>query len=244
MKKIKKIGSEFVTLWSRFGKYVFCALSVTAAVLITLFGNCDRLILILAIVSSVLVYFRLRFANRAIKSRLVRLSWACIDFLLFITICQLCAIRPTRIDASYPDDIHALGLFLVCFANTFLYGDIPILTQKLRIADVENAKYYQKGNLCGLSVLTYLVILAVVFCIENSQLNAYRYERQPFEKVVSWEKEVYRRHTVYFIKTENGSLLVDPYIYPEIRDISTNTRIKVENSITNVRYFPKIQISN
>ena len=248
MENSKNFYSNASTWWKRFGKYVFCALSVTTAILVGTLVNCDKLLLILAIISALLVYFRLRFAICAIKSRFTRLAWAGVDFSLFMLICQLCAMKPAGTYAGYPYDTHLFGMLFVLFANTILYAEIPKLTRKMGIAKVEKNEWGEKSNYYILSCIIYFVMGFIVLFVEKHQMEDYLFEKQPFVNVISWEKEVFDRNTVYVVETEDGTLVIDPFEYPEIRNINLRTQIKIHPTKSyyyrGVHYSPEVEIKN
>ena len=255
MKKInfQKLISNIKTFLSSHREVVFLCLSIIAALLIGFFLYCNQLILWAAIIVSLTVYWRLPSAYIAIENETVRGAWACINFILFITICNLCSIEP--IEEGYTKDTYIIGVLVAMFVNGILYTDIiPKLSYKMKFIDRDYGHTYDedleyketKSNGSFLHIIIYLILLIVVFSAENKQLNDYKFEKEPFVSVQSWDKEIYNRNTVYIVKTEKGIFGISPYEYPEIRYINANTKIKVlkVNKGNHIKNYSRLEIQN
>ena len=170
MKKIdlNSLSSKFEKFWSLYGNFTFCGVAVVAAVLIGVLMYCNQLILWLGIAASLIVYWRLPYANIEIDCKIVRFAWACINFAVFVATCRLCSIESRTIE--YPVDTYIVGTMIALFVNTFLYTDIiPRLSYKMRFADeygwdTERGKTKCNGSL--LSIIVYGIIMITGLFVE------------------------------------------------------------------------------
>ncbi len=255
MKKInfQKLGSNIKIFLSSHRESVFLSLSIITAVLIGFFMYCNQLILWLAIIASLIVYWRLPHANISINNETVRGAWACINFILFIASCDLCSIKP--IDEGYTNETYTFGVLAALLINGFLYTDIiPKLSYKMKFINSDYGYTYDDGFKCKetksngsfLHLIIYVILLIIVFSVENKQLNDYKFEKEPFIPVQSWEKEVYMKNTIYVVKTEKGIFGISPITYPESRNINPNTKIKVleGNNPDNIMNYFRLEIEN
>ena len=83
---------------------------------------------------------------------------------------------------------------------------------------------------------------------ENNRIDDVKFSKKEFVPIQKWYKEVLNEHTVYVVVCEEGILYIDPYSYPEIRDIHEGTKIKFlekEKSHSSKRiYCKRIEIQN
>lgn len=255
MKKInfQKLISNIKTSLSSHREVVFLSLSIIAAVLTGFFMYCNQLTLWLAIVTSLIVYWRLPHANISIDDETVRGAWACINFILFIVACDLCSLKP--IEEGYANETYTFGVLVAMIINGFLYTDIiPRLSYKMKFINSDLGYTYDdwpkcketKSNGSFLHIIIYLFLLTITFSIENKQLTDYEFEKEPFVSVQSWDKEVYMRNTIYIVKTEKGIFGISPIEYPEIRYINANTKIKVlkVNKGNHIKNYSRLEIQN
>lgn len=211
---------------------------------------CNQLILWLAIATSFTVYSRLAWAYIPIDKEIVRVAWSCINFTLFIASCYLCSIE--SLVEGYTKDVYSVGILVAMFVNGFLYSYIiPRLSYKMKFIDRDYGQHtykfeQTKSNGSLLHVTIYLLLLVVVFLVENKQLNDYLFEKEPFILVQSWEKENYHGNTIYVVQTEKGTFGISPLEYPEIRNINPNTKIKVleGNNPDNIMNYFRLEIQN
>lgn len=214
MKKIdlNSLSSKFEKFWGLYGNFVFLAVSVVTAVLVGIFLYCNQLILWLGIAASLIVYWRLPYANIEIDCKIVRFAWACINFAVFVATCRLCSIEPRTIE--YPVDTYVVGTMIAFFVNTFLYTDIiPRLSYKMRFADeygwdIERGKTKCNGSL--LSIIVYGIIMITGLFVEMNNRNNFLFEKEVFVPVISWDKEVLNKSTIYVVETEKGILGISP----------------------------------
>lgn len=225
----QKLSLKFRTFWDAHKEVLFAVIAVIIAVSVGFFMFCNQLILWSGIVTSLIVYWRLLYANIPIESRIVRCAWACISFAMFIAVCRLCSFVPNIL--GYSERVYAPATMLAMFINTSLYIYIPKLSYKMKLIDSDEGWTYEaketKFNGSLGSIVTYIVITVMVCAVEHTQQNDFLFEKEPFVAVISWEKEVYNNNAVYVVKTAKGTYAISPYEYPEIRNINPNTKIKV-----------------
>lgn len=251
MKKIdlNSLSSKFEKFWGLYGNFVFLAVSVVTAVLVGIFLYCNQLILWLGIAASLIVYWRLPYANIEIDCKIVRFAWACINFAVFVATCRLCSIEPRTIE--YPVDTYVVGTMIALFVNTFLYTDIiPKLSYKMKFTnseygwDIEGEKTKCNGSL--LSIIVYGIIMVTITSVEIKNKNDFLFEKEVFIPVISWDKEVLHESTIYVVETEKGILGISPQKHPEIRGIHKGTKIRVltDGTANGLTSFSRIEIKN
>lgn len=250
MKKIdlNSLSSKFEKFWGLYGNFTFCGVAVVAAVLIGVLMYCNQLILWFGIAASLIVYWRLPYANIEIDCKIVRFAWACINFAVFVATCRLCSIESRTIE--YPVDTYIVGTMVALFVNTLLYTNIiPRLSYKMRFADeygwdIEGEKTKCNGSL--LSIIVYGIIMITVLFVEMNNRNGFLFEKEVFVPVISWDKEVLNKSTIYVVETEKGILGISPQNHPEIRGIHKGTKIRVltDGTVNGLTSFSRIEIKN
>ena len=230
---MKILSSKIRTFLSSNKESVFCMVSFVVALLIGIFMYCNQLILWSGIVASLLVYWRLPMANIEIDNKKVQFAWACVNFAVFVMVCKLCSLEAND---GYPRVSYVVGAFVALFVNGFLYTTlIPKLSYKMKLIDDEWGWEYdyhsnfRKTNRNGsiVSNIIYIGIISLVLFVEVKQKQNYLFEKEPFVIVDAWKKQTNRGKTVYVVETTKGVFEVSPQRYPEIENISSNTRIKV-----------------
>lgn len=246
---LKSFSSKFEKFWGLYGNFTFCGVAVVAAVLIGVLMYCNQLILWFGIAASLIVYWRLPYANIEIDCKIVRFAWACINFAVFVATCRLCSIESRTIE--YPVDTYVVGTMIALFVNTFLYTDIiPKLSYKMKFTnseygwDIEGKKTKCNGSL--LSIIVYGIIMVMGLFVEMNNRNDFLFEKEVFVPVISWDKEVLNKSTIYVVETEKGILGISPQKHPEIRGIHKGTKIRVltDGIVNGLTSFSRIEIKN
>ena len=246
---LQKLSSKIKTFLSSHKEAVFCSLSAILVLLIGYFMHSNWLNLCLGIVISGTVYLRLPYANIEIDNKFIRLGWAFINLALFIFTCKICAFESVKTGTT----TYVFGLFATIFTNTILYMYIPLLSYKMKLID----------NICGwerdwrgntvetktnsdfISFMLSIVLATIGLCIEAKHDNDLLFEKEPYVSVYSWDKEIHDRHEVYIVNTVKGSFAISPEKYPEIRDVNSNTKIKILTTGTGSLYgYYRLEIKN
>ena len=229
---------------------LFLAFSIIIALLVGIFMHCNQLILWLSFATSLTVYWRLPYANIEIDNKILRISWALVNFALFIAICKLCAF-----ESAYGEHYcYVFGLLIVFFANTLFYVYvIPWISFKLKFVEDdygwgfdENLNLIKtKTNGSTFSIMLFIATLLIGFFVDIKKDNDAQFEKEQYVKVYSWDKEVHRRNTVYIVKTSKGTFAISPSKYPEVRDINLNTKIKILTTNGSGLYnYSRLEIKN
>jgi hypothetical protein len=246
---LQNLSSKIKTFLSSHKDAVFCALSAVLAFFVGYFMHSNWLNLCLGIVISSTVYLRLLYANIEIENKLIRLGWAFINLALFIFICKICAIESDKTGET----TYVFGLFASIFTNTILYVYIPLLSYKMKLIDnVHGWKIDWKGNTVEtktnsdtVSIMLSIILAVIGFCCEVKHDNDLLFDKEPYVSVYSWDKEVHDRHIVYIVSTEKGRFAISPQKYPDIRDINSNTKIKILTTGTGGLYsYYRLDIKN
>ena len=78
-----------------------------------------------------------------------------------------------------------------------------------------------------MSIIVFIVVLAIGFFVDINKDNDAQFEKEQYVEIYSWDKEVHRNSTVYLVTNPKGTFAIPPSKYPEIRDINSNTKIKI-----------------
>ncbi len=232
--KLKNWSLKIGKFLSSNKKILLFLVSLVVAVLVGYFMYCNQLILWFSVASSLVLYLRLPFSNVEISDKLVRLFWAFVNFSLIVATCKLFAFE--AVDNGYPNPIYDVGALISLFATLILYVKlIPWLSNKIKLInkdhgyeiDICGKERYTKENGPWLSMIISLILCLTLNIKSVAEKSDYLFEQESFVKVISWDKETINRTTHYIVKTENGIFAISPYEYPEIRNINSNTKIKV-----------------
>lgn len=91
------------------------------------------------------------------------------------------------------------------------------------------------------------VMYFIIFCWlsfhEINQYDEYIFSKTNYIKIDKWEKEIIDGQTHYVIMFGNKTIVVSPLDYPEVRNINSNTKIKIlpRNNV-NLRGFLQINM--
>ena len=249
--KNKKIENSKIGTFLRENKEMsFCGMSAISAILIGGLMWCNTMIFTMAVISSLVLYWRLPLAFVQICDRMVRLGWAFINFALFVAVCKIGSIEAmcgTVFAGSY-----VLGGLCVVFISIPLYKTIiPQLSHKMRFIkeeygwDDDGNRTKNNGGL-GAFALHVLMFFIIVGVFEHKRNNAL-FAEEKFVDVISWEKEMYSGSTIYIVETEKGTFGIRPQKYPEIRKIHADTKIRVlakKRTFSGLTEFVRLEIKN
>ena len=224
MKKIKEhlkqLLKQGVAFWKKNGKYMFfglAALFCLIAILVAqplfwesiLFGG----------IVSVLMFFRLKYANLVIESAWVRLAWAVINFGIFVLIMQ-----------NIPD--HILGLAVALLINLIIYSCSSYLSFLLGLTNIDTGFSLVSDSETRFNgfILSLLInVLLLFFYVRNidEMKTDEEFKKTAFVSVISWDKETINGNTYYIVKIPGKIIGINPKRHPEIRYINKNTKIDI-----------------
>ena len=238
MKKIKEhlkqLLKQGVAFWKKNGKYMFfglAALFCLIAILVAqplfwesiLFGG----------IVSVLMFFRLKYANLVIESAWVRLAWAAINFGIFVLIMQ-----------NIPD--HILGLAVALLVNLIIYSCSSYLSFLLGLTNIDTGFSLVSDSETRFNgfILSLLInVLLLFFYVRNidEMKTDEEFKKTAFVSVISWDKETINGNTYYIVKIPGKIIGINPKKHPEIRYINKNTKIKVLTDGHKINGLPEIK---
>ena len=238
MKKIKEhlkqLLKQGVAFWKKNGKYMFfglAALFCLIAILVAqplfwesiLFGG----------IVSVLMFFRLKYANLVIESAWVRLAWAVINFGIFVLIMQ-----------NIPD--HILGLAVALLINLIIYSCSSYLSFLLGLTNIDTGFSLVSDSETRFNgfILSLLInVLLLFFYVRNidEMKTDEEFKKTAFVSVISWDKETINWNTYYIVKIPGKIIGINPKRHPEIRYINKNTKIKVLTDGHKINGLPEIK---
>ena len=238
MKKIKEhlkqLLKQGVAFWKKNGKYMFfglAALFCLIAILVAqplfwesiLFGG----------IVSVLMFFRLKYANLVIESAWVRLAWAVINFGIFVLIMQ-----------NIPD--HILGLAVALLINLIIYSCSAYLSFLLGLTNIDTGFSLVSDSETRFNgfILSLLInVLLLFFYVRNidEMKTDEEFKKTAFVSVISWDKETINGNTYYIVKIPGKIIGINPKRHPEIRYINKNTKIKVLTDGHKINGLPEIK---
>ena len=207
---------------------LFAGTGIAIAAAAVLFGFQSTLFLI-GIITAVIIYFRLPYANIEIESKTVRLGWAAVMFAAFY-------LPPMLWTLENEITMHFPGLFFSLFFCVVLYSYIPVISYCLKLNDQQEGYSFgdfgrdsEKTRYNGVffSFLIYGMIFSIWSYCEIEQRTDIQFSQQPYIPVLKWEKEYQRGYTYYVVDCEKGKLMVSPSSYPEIRDLNPNSQIRI-----------------
>ena len=110
--------------------------------------------------------------------------------------------------------------------------------------DMEGEKTKCNGSL--LSIIVYGIIMVTITSVEIKNKNDFLFEKEVFVPVISWDKEVLNKSTIYVVETKKGILGISPQKHPEIRGIHKGTKIRVltDGTANGLTSFSRIEIKN
>lgn len=233
IEKLKQLLELGVAFWKRNGKYVFfglaalfCIIAIFVAYPLSweslLFGG----------IVSVLMFFRLKYANLDIESVWIRLAWAAINFGIFVLIMHM---------------IPNYGLAVALLANIILYSCSSYLSFLLGLT-IENSGYTFFGferetrfNGFVLSLLINTILLGIYVKSIDEMNTDEEFKKTAFVSVISWNNETINGNTYYIVKIPGKIIGINPKTYPEIRYINKNTKIKVLTDGHKINGLPEIK---
>lgn len=238
MKKIKEhlkqLLKQGVAFWKKNGKYMFfglAALFCLIAILVAqplfwesiLFGG----------IVSVLMFFRLKYANLVIESAWVRLAWAVLNFGIFVLIMQ-----------NIPD--HILGLAVALLVNLIIYSCSSYLSFLLGLTNIDTGFSLVSDSETRFNgfILSLLInVLLLFFYVRNidEMKTDEEFKKTAFVSVISWDKETINGNTYYIVKIPGKIIGISPKKHPEIRYINKNTKIKVLTDGHKINGLPEIK---
>lgn len=234
IEKLKQLPELGVAFWKRNGKYVFfglaalfCIIAIFAAYPLSweslLFGG----------IVSVLMFFRLKYANLNIESVWIRLAWAAINFGIFVLIMHM-----------IPNHIH--GLIVALLANIIIYSCSSYLSFLLGLTDISYGFAFgfegnTRFNGFILSLLINTILLGIYVKSIDEMNTDEEFKKTAFVSVISWDKETINGNTYYIVKIPGKIIGINPKTYPEIRYINKNTKIKVLTDGHKINGLPEIK---
>ncbi len=238
MKKIKEhlkqLLKQGVAFWKKNGKYMFfglAALFCLIAILVAqplfwesiLFGG----------IVSVLMFFRLKYANLVIESVWIRLAWAAINFGIFVLIMHI-----------IPN--HILGLAVALLINLIIYSCSSYLSFLLGLTKVDTGFSLVSDSETRFNgfILSLLInVLLLFFYVRNidEMKTDEEFKKTAFVSVISWDKETINGNTYYIVKIPGKIIGINPKRHPEIRYINKNTKIKVLTDGHKINGLPEIK---
>lgn len=238
MKKIKEhlkqLLKQGVAFWKKNGKYMFFGLAA-------LFGLIAILVaqplfwesILFGGIVSVLMFFRLKYANLVIESAWVRLAWAAINFGIFVLIMQ-----------NIPD--HILGLAVALLVNLIIYSCSSYLSFLLGLTNIDTGFSLVSDSETRFNgfILSLLInVLLLFFYVRNidEMKTDEEFKKTAFVSVISWDKETINGNTYYIVKIPGKIIGINPKKHPEIRYINKNTKIKVLTDGHKINGLPEIK---
>ncbi len=234
MKTKKQTNKQFWNLCQNFlqqeqrRERLFAGIGIAIAVAAVLFGF-ESALFDVGIITAVIIYFRLPYANIGIESKTVRLGWAAIMFAAFYLPSVLLTFEE-EITIRFP------GMFFSLFICTVLYSYIPAISYRLMLNDEQEGYSFgdfgrdsrkTRHNGVFFSFFVYGIILCIWGACEIKQKTDILFSQQPYIPVLKWEKEYQHGNTYYVVDCEKGKFMVSPTSYPEIRDINKNSQIRI-----------------
>lgn len=238
MKKIKEhlkqLLKQGVAFWKKNGKYMFFGLAA-------LFGLIAILVaqplfwesILFGGIVSVLMFFRLKYANLVIESAWVRLAWAAINFGIFVLIMHI-----------IPN--HILGLAVALLINLIIYSCSSYLSFLLGLTKVDTGFSLVSDSETRFNgfILSLLInVLLLFFYVRNidEMKTDEEFKKTAFVSVISWDKETINGNTYYIVKIPGKIIGINPKKHPEIRYINKNTKIKVLTDVHKINGLPEIK---
>ena len=234
----KIYGKKFAKIWKDHGEYIFCGLAVLFCLICVWTAWPDNIFPALTgIFISALMFIRLQFANVEIESVWVRLGWSLINFGMYVLF------------------LHVIPIFLIALAvalifNIVLYCCIPYVSYLLKLNYVKHRLSLSSGkhtrfNGYEASLLVNMIIF-IIFAIntmnkEMEEKEDILFAKTEYVRVISWDKEIIDGNTIYVVKIPGKILGISPIKYPKIRDINSNTQLRVLTGFTLSTGFSEIK---
>jgi len=235
-KHFTDMSGKIVDFLKKNNKIVFLIFGIVLAVFASVFFWCNSLVFWLSLAGAFIVFILLGISNIFISSALVKIGWAGIMHAVFMVITNVLQIgNPVT---------YALGSLTALFACAFTYIFIPKISYHLGLNKekegyepfVFDRKTEYNGCL-GISFL-YIVIVFAIMINDSGRKTDFDFAREEFIKVTNWQIENRHGNTYYIVTCPKGRVIISPYDHPEIRDISSDTEIKV---LTEKSVYPGLQ---
>lgn len=235
VEKLKQLPRQGVAFWKKNGKYVFFGLAALFCIIAILVAQpWSWETLIFGGIVSVLMFFRLKYANLDIESVWIRLAWAAINFGIFVLIMHM-----------IPN--HILGLAVALLANVILYSCSSYLSFLLGLTIVSSGCTFfgfegeTRFNGFMSSLLINTILLGIYVKSIDEMNTDEEFKKTAFVSVISWDKETINGNTYYIVKIPGKIIGINPKTYPEIRYINKNTKIKVLTDGHKINGLPEIK---
>lgn len=235
-KHFTDMSGKIVDFLKKNNKIVFLISGIVFAVFASVFFWCNSLVFCLSLAGASIVIILLGIGNITIYSTLVKIGWAGIMHAVFMVI--------TNVLQTGEPVLYAQGSLAALFACVLLYVYTPKISYHLGLngekkgyeAFFSDRKTEYNGYL-GISFL-YLAIVIAIVINDSGRKTDFDFAREEFVKVTNWQIENRHGNTYYIVTCPKGRVIISPYDHPEIRDISSDTEIKV---LTEKSVYPGLQ---
>ena len=203
--------------------------SVSLAVATVIFFPFYWGIFLTVFIMSLIVWLKLYvLSSKPFGNHFWAIGWALIVFCLSF---QLATVSVTT--DEYGIKCEALPILWAGLLSSLIYSIAPEISYFLGLDDDKLGNDKEGGFNNPLWILVLYAVFSFSFAVsETLDRDKIKEEivwtQTPFEPVLSWQTEIWDHiGTVYLVTTKKGTFVVYPRSTPEIRRISTNTKIRV-----------------
>ena len=252
IKKATSFKVSFIKLWEKINLIVGYTLAVSLAVVFLFYWPFDKLYFILSLIWGI-SFFRLRCATVPIKRKSVVIMWVILCFGLSGIIMQVLNVG----------DYTVLGIATSGIVIMLLYSYVvPVISYKLKYNNCKYGWAYYTGqgwketkyngyyaSLCIIFITLILSGIADsnVTAEKEEHLLVLQLEQKAFVPVKLIKEEIYNGNTIYILEAEGQRFEVSPFDYPDVRNINSNSQVKVilgDYNHHHLKSVKKIQFKN
>lgn len=206
------------------GRRLMFGLAGICAVIVALFlCDYDVMVLTMATISSVVLFFRLPYACLPVKNAWTRLGWGCYEFSTILLLCSLLSLY-----SFCGVKFYGLALLSYMLIGMFAYAYfIPWFTEKFDLDKNTRAnKFFNHNGILGYLILWAFFLAVETYAYEIACHNSLQNTEDNFVPVKSWIVIDSGNGKKYILDTPQGRFSILASEYPEIVDINENTEIK------------------
>lgn len=243
-----RIGKDFPVFWEKYKLFIGYTVSCSLVILFLTLWTFNLLYFCLSLLWAFSYWSRLRYAVVMIEKQSVITLWSIFCFGFLGIIMQLFSYKEFSIVSVVIAGIIAIVLYCL----------IPIISYHLKYNDeTEGWIFGEKSKFNGATGSLFLLVLtmAIAFCsdidvqqVKEEQLLSSKFAQEIFVPVKVVDKESYNGTTYYILEAKGQRFYVSPFEYPEVRNITDKTQVKVIFDDINQTYqlmgVKKIQFKN
>ncbi len=248
MEKNASKENIFSLLWKKCNVLIGYIVAITLAVIFLVCWPFDQYVIAISLIWGFSFLVRLPFGNIETERMSVVIMWSIFCFGLTGIIMQLLKI----------DGFILFGGIVSGVVAIILYCCIPLLSSFLKYIkfkigiDIESKDTKYNGS--NASMFIYIITLFIVI-VNSSELAEKREDQklvlqltqESFVPVKKISEELYDGNTFYILEAKGQRFKVSPFEHPEVRDINSNSQVKVlfgDGNDFGLKEVKKVQFKN